>query len=75
MYFLIDEENGGDHEQIDSPNNVIIFFEIVLSTMALIRNYNNTWIFKPKVSMHVIGNDVILDEVKQHVDQYSVKII
>jgi hypothetical protein len=21
--------------------------------------------------MHVIGNDVILDEVKQHVDQYS----
>ncbi len=35
MYFLIDEENGGDHEQIDSPNNVFFFFEIVLSTMAL----------------------------------------
>ncbi len=25
--------------------------------------------------MHVTRNDVILDEVKQHVDQYSVKII
>lgn len=35
MYFLIDEENGGDHEQIDNPNIVIYIFEIVLSTMAL----------------------------------------
>jgi len=26
MYFLIDEENGGDHEQIDSPNNGFFFF-------------------------------------------------
>lgn len=26
-------------------------------------------------SMHVTRNDVILNEVKQHVDQYSVKII